>query len=51
MIKILFTLCLCVTCADSVSVQTEQVVERLPFLSLMGANIDINLQYGTTEIE
>lgn len=39
------------TCADSVSGQTEQVVERLPFLSLMGANIDINLQYGTTEIE
>lgn len=42
---------LCVTHAESVSVQTEQILEKLPFLSLLAVYIDINLQYRTTEID
>lgn len=39
------------TWADNVSMQIKQVVEKLPFLSLMAVYIDINLQYGTTEMD
>lgn len=35
----------------SVSVQTEQVVEKQPFISLMAVNADIDLQYATSEID